>query len=74
MIKKSLIDKYKDCAAESGFYNCGVGTTCDYVEREVAGILNQTLGQWNSDYQFKVFVGDETKINIVQGECLSSKD
>ncbi|MFC1801141.1 hypothetical protein ACFLZB_01660 [Nanoarchaeota archaeon] len=66
---------YKDCASGGGLgYNCGMDNTCVYVEKEVASILNQTLAQWNNDYQFKIYVGDQTKVNIVQGDCLNSKD
>lgn len=50
-------DLIQACAEESyggypDFY-CGDLTPCEYVQKTITSLLNQTLGSWNKHYEFR---------------------
>ena len=47
----------EDCALNEQFtggshYRCGGKHSCDFFRQQAAELLEQTLGQWNKNYQF----------------------
>ena len=56
--------------------------SCDFLNNIVAVMLDETLGQWNKNYQFKSDLirggGSEAEkislINVERGDCSKSKD
>lgn len=64
----------EDCMDGVQSYNCFGRDICNYTEEKIELILNQTLNKWAKNYQFKVYRGQEAKINITQGQCLRERD
>lgn len=75
-------DLLEDCAKyyDDSFSNldCSGMHSCEFLENYIGQVLNETLGQWNKDFQFKselvVSNNRYTILEVDDGSCARAKE